>query len=78
MSPELLVVPRAKEAHQKAKECAYTIQWYLPIKRNKCCNTDEPQKHAMWKKKNPDTKDNILCGFIYLKCPEKEIYRNRK
>ena len=33
-----------------------------------CYHMDEPRKHAKWKK--PDTKDHILYGSIYTKCPK--------
>lgn len=34
-----------------------------------CHSTDKPQKHyAQWKK--PDTKENILCDFIDMKCSD--------
>ena len=37
---------------------------------------DELQKHAMWRK--PDRKGHLLYGPIYLKYPEKQIYRDKK
>lgn len=41
-----------------------TREYYPVIKRN-----DEPRRHdAEWKE--PDTKDHILSGSVYMKCPE--------
>lgn len=36
----------------------------------------QSQKHAKWKK--PDIKNYALYDSIYVKCPEKAIYRDRK
>ena len=36
---------------------------------------DKLQKNAMWRK--PDTKGHLLYGPIYLKYPERQIYRDK-
>lgn len=41
-----------------------------------CHNMDEPRKQLC--EQDPHPKDCILCDFIYMKCPEKEISRNNR
>ena len=41
-----------------------------------CYVMDEPQKHA--EQNNLDTKQHVSYDFNYMKCPERQIYKDRK
>lgn len=57
------------------------MEYYSAIKKEQstymCPNMDEPQKYYA-KSKKPDTKYHLLYDFIYMKCPDRQIYRDRK
>lgn len=66
--------------HGIVKECVHTVGYNLPIKRNKVLThaTAWMNLKNMPCEQDPHPKDCILCDFLYVKCPEKEINRNRK